>query len=302
MANRSILITTFLRINNQLLFLVQILYSQVISPMNGLKEHMNPMHKLAFIATMLPLFAYAPLSSARCAPTTCNTCDSGYFEVIAGYGLASLGVGDANVGLGEVGNVRLHQDDSNHAGDATIGVGYTIPLLRTSSNIYEIGWLPGLSTQLNFHHLTKGLSGELTQRSNPDFDNVDYNLSINSSRVMIDFALTLAQLQKFSVFVIGGAGESWTKVNYNNRVRAGRDRDRVILNQHTNSGFASEIGAGATLDVSCNFAVSLQYLYTNFNDIQTARKGTLNGRAYNIGNAAHFAFHTQEVLLLLRLK
>lgn len=242
-----------------------------------------------------------PQSCRSCSQTCkipfCRSCP--YFEIVGGYGIAKLGVGNPRIKVNGFETATLHRENSNaQAGDATIGIGYVIPFLDVADDYCDISWLPSFAIQVNYHHLTQGLTGQLHKRSS---HHTDYNLSLNNNRVMVDFLLTLGTLERLSGFVIGGAGEGWTRVGYNDRTFRMHKRGGFTLNNRTDSGLTSEIGGGFMFDVTPDFGVTLQYLYVNFSDMQMARKGRLNGRQVRVFSP-QFPFHAQEVLLLFTLK
>lgn len=251
------------------------------------------------LAMLFSLFSQSTFS--KCCPSQPPICtpECGYFELIAGFGAARLNAGHPSITFPGIGAARLNHNNNSQAGDATAGIGYVFPLINEPCGTNEIAWLPAFSTQLNFHHISRSIRGELTHRSNPNHR--DYDLDLNNNRLMFDFSLSLFTLQRFSVYAIAGAGEAWTRVGYNQRP----DRDLIgadiSLNSRRNSGFVSELGGGATLAVTNSLSVSLQYLYTNFYNVRTGNTGTLSGMPIRV-RSTEFPFRAQEVFLLFVLK
>lgn len=260
------------------------------------------MRKLTGCYILLAIFFsfFSQCAFSKCCPPPARLCPRpcGYFEFTAGYGSAQLNTGSPTITIPNLGTIKLERHRSQ-VGDATVGVAYVFPLVDQPYSNYEIAWLPTFSTQLNFHHISRNLVSEYRNRSNPNHH--DYDLSLNNNRVMIDFALTLFTLQRFSLYAIGGGGEAVTRVSYDQRPNPDVIGANIKLNNRNNNGFASELGGGATLNVNNNFSVSLQYLYTNFYNVRTSQTGTLSGMPIRLGST-EFPFHAQEVFLLFTVK
>jgi opacity protein-like surface antigen len=226
--------------------------------------------------------------------------DLSNLELSGGFGLAKLHVGNSAFAVTDTETDSLVQTANPIVGDVNFGVAYVWPLNSMRLD-QRVSWFPSVKTGLNLRYFDQNVQGQIYQYQEPDLDNYTYNLSVESTRLMFDISLTLATVQRFSLFLQGGAGAGWTQTSYSDMPNEGIPSGSLSINNRTNSGFVSEVGGGISYDIQENFGISLQYLYANYGTIKTSSTATLNGDPASIA-PAQFPLRSQEVLFNVYMK
>ncbi|MFA6037542.1 MAG: outer membrane beta-barrel protein [Legionellales bacterium] len=196
-----------------------------------------------------------------------------FFEILVMGGIATLDATDTSLQISDSETDKLIQtNDGNwESWTGQVGVGYVSPLtheLQTG----DVQWFPLITPQINLYYLDgDDIQGDVYQFESADFDNLDYNMDFQSTRLMFDLGLTLAAIDRFSVYAIAGAGIAWNKTDLNaNPNQQGIDCGAIgfDIDSKTSSSFAYEFGGGMTYAAMDNLAISLEYLYTGFTDVE----------------------------------
>ncbi|MFW2570242.1 outer membrane protein [Legionella sp. 29fVS95] len=225
----------------------------------------------------------------------------GQFEWSANAGLSWLQTGNSNVVISEFETDRLRQTRTPLAGELGLGIAYLFPLNTSARG--NLIWFPELRTALNIRYMDQAIIGqdvygEVDLFQDSSMNNYTYDLSLASTRVMIDLALTVASLEQFSVFLLGGVGAGWTQVDYQDRPSPGS----LSLNSRTKHGAVGEAGAGLAYDCNKQFRFSLAYLYTDYGTIKTGSQGIIDFNTPIVINPMQFSFHTQAILFGVHVK
>ena len=230
-----------------------------------------------------------------------------HFEVIG-----ALGIADPMLGSGVLG-VTSNETDflvkpngtnwSTFAAQAGVGFVHYFPgAMQYSENLQ---WFPSIEAELNGYYLGQGNFTSAVWRFNsPAFNEMTYHLSIQSTRLMVDGALTIASKKQFSLYTIGGIGNAWNRLNYsdndNNNTAACPDQG-LNLGSHTHSNFAWELGAGVTYAFNPRVLLSLEYLYANLGTAQTSAHGNTGSIAIPNIVPAQLHLNSQAALLGLHI-
>lgn len=228
----------------------------------------------------------------------------GQFEWSANVGLSWLQTGNSTVVVTDIETDRLRQTRNPLAGELGLGVAYLIPL--NTSPVASLIWFPELKTALNIRYMDQAIIGqdvygEVDQFQDLSMNNYTYDLSLSSTRLMADLALTVASIERFSVFLLGGLGAGWTQVDFKDKPNPGIVGGALSLNHRTKNGFVGEAGAGLAYECNNQFRFSLAYLYTDYGTIKTGSQGTLDIGTVTL-NPMQFSFHTQAILFGVHVK
>jgi opacity protein-like surface antigen len=225
-----------------------------------------------------------------------------YWEVILMSGIASLDTQGTNFQMTPTQLDGLQPADAEFGEAWTIqlGVGYAIPLFDAEVDSDEVQWFTAIEPQINGYYLNGDVNGNVDRYADfaGDFDDTEYNMDIKSTRVMFDLALTIVSYDEFSLYAIGGIGPSWNDFDLtefeNDCVEEVRfDGDDVNL--------AYEFGGGISFAGSENATISLQYLYTNFLDLEFDNNAAIgDGSEITDIESDDFDFSSQALVLGLR--
>ncbi len=104
---------------------------------------------------------------------------------------------------------------------------------------------------------------------------------------MMDVALTIVSYEVVSLYGIVGIGSSWNHIDF------AQDEDQyypgVVLEAQTDSNFAYEVGAGLSLEIIEDVALTAEYLYAAFSDVSLKNTQAISSEDFNI--------HSQALLL-----
>ncbi len=194
----------------------------------------------------------------------------------------------------------LVQDNEDSWASWTLaaGIGYAIPLNTTSKN--ELKWLPLIQPQMNVYFLDGDMQGILHQFAALPGEGfqTDYTISLESTRVMFDLALTLISWKNFSIYAMAGLGPSWNRVGFHSN-----EYECLLarkINTQIDSNFASEFGGGVNYALTDSLSLSAQYLYTSLYAVQLASEGESDGTVISNIISDSFDIHSQTILAGLR--
>lgn len=224
-----------------------------------------------------------------------------HFELIAAAGIADLNagrMGRLGVTSSETDTLITTSDSDWNTFAAQAGVGYVYYFPGASQYSNELQWFPAIEPELNAYYLAKtNFKGDVLRFNSPSYNDMTYSMSVQSSRLMADAALTIVSKKQYSLYAIGGIGGVWNHVNYSDL-----DKDAVCAEQrlglsHTGSDFAWEAGAGLSYAFNDRVSLSLEYLYADLGTAETAAHGNTGTITAPVIIPAHFSLSSQAALL-----
>lgn len=195
-------------------------------------------------------------------------------ELTGMVGIANMQQNDATFDLTSNETDLLVQTDTQawDAWSLQLGAGYVYPLFwefNDEKSINDIQWFTAITPQINFYILNNSdLQGEVYRLEDIDDNDAAYTLNFESTRLMFDTALTIAKLRKLSLYGIAGLGVAWNDLGLAMTPYADTNLEPLNFNSGSSTGFAYEFGAGLTYELDEELGISLQYLYTGFNDVE----------------------------------
>jgi opacity protein-like surface antigen len=192
----------------------------------------------------------------------------------------------------------LVQTNNEDAFQGSVGVGYVFVLNDDEDD--EITWFRDAKLALNFYGFEGDNNGDAWQFGQADLNNFTYSLGVNSWRLMLDAYLTIIAWEDFSLFALVGTGESWNRIKYSQTPNEGIPGVEVTFNDHTDTNWAFETGAGLDYAITNEFSVSLSYLYTHLNHLETSGEGQIGDNDVEISPLT-FDLHTNTIFLGLNL-
>ncbi len=225
-----------------------------------------------------------------------------YLEVILMGGIANLDTQGTNLQMTPVQTDAIEPGtaDFGDAWTVQLGLGYSIPLFDAEEDSDEVQWFPAIEPQVNVYYLEGDVDGNVDRYADfsGNFDDTNYTMDIKSTRVMFDLALTIASYEEFSLYAIGGIGPSWNSFDLTEH---GNDCVEEVGFDNNDGNLAYEFGGGVTYAASEEFGISLQYLYTNFLDLELEQNADLgDGSTLSDIDSDNFDFSSQALVLGLR--
>jgi len=229
-----------------------------------------------------------------------------HFEVIGALGIAKLNQGNSTIGVTSSETDGLVQTNSNswNTFAAQLGAGYIYYFRNTPIKTGQVQWFQSIEPQLNIYQLSSNsIRGNVWRFNDPDFIQLNYDIPIHSTRLMLDAALDVATWKKLSIYAKGGIGEARTRVGYSDAYNAssGCTDQNLSLSSRTNSTFAWEAGAGFRFDFNQRIGVSLEYLYADLGKVKTSATGSSGTITSPMIVPAQFTLRTQTALLGLHV-
>ena len=232
--------------------------------------------------------------------------DANHFEVIGAVGIAAVSAGNSVLGITSSETDRLVQTNGNNWNYFTgqLGVGYVhyfrdIPLYPD-----RVEWFTAMKPQVNAYYIGgNNISGDVWRFESPDFNQLTYSMPFNSTRVMFDTSLTIATRKHLSLYAIGGIGNAWNKLSYNDADKGTVPcpDQRLSLNSITDSSFAWEAGAGLQYAFTDRIGLSLEYLYTDLGSVKLSNQGNAGSMTTPLIVPGSFHLNSQTALLGLHI-
>lgn len=229
-----------------------------------------------------------------------------HLEVIGALGIASLTAGDGYLGVTSSETDRLVQTNRNdwNTFTAQLGIGSIYYLNGAQQYSENTQWFPWIEPEVNAYYLGgESIKGDVWRFSSPAFNDMTFNMPVNSYRLMFDTALTVVSKKQYSLYAIGGVGASWNRIGYSDA-----DRDNILcadqylnLNSRTNSSFAWEAGAGLAYALNDRISLSLEYLYVDLGKIKTPDTGFTGGITAPVLVPANIKLTSQAALFGLHV-
>ena len=234
-------------------------------------------------------------------PTTSN-----HLDIIGALGIASLDVGDGYLGVTNSETDRLVQTNGNKWNTlaAQLGVGYVYYLNNYNPLSDQVQWFTTIEPELNGYYLGRSsIKGDVWRFSRPDFNDMTFNMPIESYRLMLDGALTIVSRKQYSLYAIGGIGNAWNRAGYSDADRSGIPCTDQFLNldSTTRSSFAWEAGAGLSYAFNNRFTLSLEYLYADLGSVKTPGTGFSGNITAPVLVPASFKLTSQAALFGLHV-
>ncbi|MBA2648536.1 MAG: SPOR domain-containing protein [Legionella sp.] len=225
-----------------------------------------------------------------------------HYEIIGALGVANLLVDDSS--SFRVTNFEIDRlipnNNSWNTVSAQIGAGY-VHYFGEALPYSAVQWFPWIEPQINIYYLGNStIDGDVWRFESPEFNDLTFSSSLQSTRLMFDTSLTIVSKDQYSLYTIGGIGYAWNHMDYKDTTNeSGCSFINLNLNTGTHSNFAWEVGAGLMYNYNPSAAFSLQYLYTDLGNAHTS-SGSLGGVA-SVVDAPHFDLSAQTVSLGLHL-
>lgn len=222
----------------------------------------------------------------------------GHFEAHIWGGWAGFDPQDADLKFHGVEDKLRNSDNDWDSWTAQIGVGYVQPLFCAEECSNELQWLTAIQPQINLYYVDGNVNGDLDYNGSHHYKS-ESTLKIQSTRLMLDGELTLAQWRNISVYGLAGLGIAWNRVGLNAHGLHGFDPDTqdeweiegFSDCKQTSTSFAYEFGGGITADVTDRLGVSLQYLFTGMDAVELSS---------HHHDGTDFHLNTQALMLGLR--
>lgn len=256
-----------------------------------------------FLLCSLTLFCTATFANGGSfvpAPT-----HTGYFDAIVAASLSTAHTGNSLLGVtsSEIDTLVQTNDNQWKSWGGQVGVGYVYLFSHAQKYSDHVQWFPMIEPELNFYFGKYQSKGDVYRFGSAAFNELSYDSSIISRRLMFDTALTVTSWHHLSAYVIAGLGDAWNRVGYSDAPNLGAvcAIQNIYLNSKHGSNFAWEAGAGVTVAFNDRVGVSAQYLYTDFNHLRTSGVGSTGIITAPIISSPRFNLHAQAVLLGLHV-
>jgi len=227
-----------------------------------------------------------------------------HFEIIAALGINGVNMSDGHLKITSSETDTLKQTNSNNwnAWLGQLGVGYIFPLINKHGFPDGPQWFPSIEPMLNLYLTRFNIKGDILRFNSPNFNEFSYKSTIQSTRLMLDVALTVLSKQQFSLYALAGIGESWNRISYKDPgASSACPLAGINLDSKDRYRLAWDLGAGIAYAFNPVVSLSLEYLYTNLGTLGTSDDGdTGNITAPRLG-VAHASVDTQALLLGLHI-
>jgi hypothetical protein len=224
-----------------------------------------------------------------------------YWEVIMMGGTASLDAENTTIDMtaDETDQLQQRNDGDWKSWTANLGVGYVIPIFDSVVYSDEVQWLPAVEPQINGYFLKGNINGNVDRYYEfpGNFSDTDYSMELESTRVMFDVSLTLASYRNLSIYAIAGIGPSWNRIDFETPNCA--PGEEIEIDPHTTVNFAYEFGGGINYALTEHIALTVEYLYTGFNDLRLDDDGEVGGVDQEL-KSDDFDLSSQAVLFGIR--
>lgn len=221
------------------------------------------------------------------------------FQVSIAGGIASLDV-DGTFDATEVETNSLHSEEEWDSWTAMVGVGYVFPLFEMEDDEdEEFFWFPTITPQLNLYYLGGGdVDGDVHRFQSHDFNQADFDLDLNSTRLMLDFDLAVANYEEFTLYALAGLGIAWNDTDFSVRAKEGEcDSLNQDFDGNNDASFAFEFGGGLDYAFAEDMSIYLEYLWTDLGDADLSGSSDDDHHDFDDGTDSDIDLTSQAVLL-----
>lgn len=227
--------------------------------------------------------------------------ETGYYEFVGGFGLAQVIIGKSFIGVTPTETDLLYQFNYRafRSGVFHAGIGYLSFLNASERYFCKKTWFPSIEPILNLYYFNLTAKGHVFLFNNPGLSTSTFNMPIKTTSLMIDVLLNVVSYRHFTLFVLGGVGESWSQINYTDSPNATGliRRPPLHLNTRSQSNMLYEWGAGISYAVNPDVKLAVEYLYTHIGNFRTSGTGRLGGIPSPGVAPAGFSLRTQALFL-----
>lgn len=227
--------------------------------------------------------------------TTCSSAKNMEVSAAGGVNWYNVPTSFLVISAYETDNDRINQTPANGAWKVGIGTHLFAEKLQNQSYVdYLLG-------ELNVYQTFTTLRGVVWQDQLEEFNNYNFKLPIQSTRVMLDVKPTFSQWKKISPYLIFGVGANWNNLSYQETVNGPEiDTDSALsLASQTAFQVAWDVGAGFSIDVTNNLSATAEYIYAFLGNAFPA-DGPTND--VSLLSVPRFSLDAQTLLFGLRLK
>lgn len=228
-----------------------------------------------------------------------------HFELIGAAGIGAVSVADSSLQVTSSETDTLKQTNSNQWNDPAgqVGMGYVFYMVEGPRISNDWRWFPIIEPMLNLYYSRLDVKGDVYRFEDPAFNEFSYRSVIESTRLMVDAALTIVSKGKFSLYVLGGVGESWYRISYSDHGTSSPPCpvSAVGLDDRNKNSFAWDLGGGLAYAFNPVVSLSLEYLYTNLGTLDMAANGNTGNITAPQLDVASARTNTQSILLGLHV-
>lgn len=253
---------------------------------------------VAFAGGLMETMPPAPIATE--SPTMQD-----HFEIIGALGIANLRAGDSTIGVTSSETDKLVQTNTNswNTFGAQLGLGYVAYLRDVPEYPCDAQWFRYLEPELNAYYLgSNSIKGDVWRFGSPSFNQLTYDISVHSVRLMLDAALDIVSYKKLSLYAIGGLGGAWSRIGYSDSDKGISCPDqRLDLDTEGHTTFAWELGGGLAYYFNDRIGLSLEYLYADLGHVRTSASGNTGTITAPVIVPASFKLKAHNVLLGLHV-
>jgi opacity protein-like surface antigen len=154
---------------------------------------------------------------------------------------------------------------------------------------------------LNVFYTKNKQTGNVYQFQNLEYDNFDYTINLQSTRLMTEIEWFFYNMSKISPFIQGGIGVAFNRLHYCDYPNAifnasPSDGNGVVIKPSTRAQFAFSLGGGAQMQVTDKVLAGIRYFYSDQGKGRTARIANLplleplHASIYSHNVAFHLAY------------
>lgn len=228
-----------------------------------------------------------------------------HFEVIGAPGIAKLSAGNSYLQVTSQETDTLVQTNSSQwsSYSAQLGVGYLRYFCDPNRSYDRVHWFSSVEPEVNLYYLgSDSIDGVVNRFGNPNWGQLNYDMPVRSTRLMLDMALNIVAYKHLSFYGIAGIGHAWNRVAYHD---SAADVDcppqTLNLNYKTSSNFAWEAGPGLLYDYDDRFSFSGEYLFTYLGKVKPGSGGSYGTIANPTVSASSFTLRAQTILVGLHI-
>lgn len=218
-------------------------------------------------------------------------------------GIATLEADDIEIQMTPIEMDTLEQSNASawDSWTVTAGLGYIFPLFGAKVYSRDVQWFTAIQPQLNVYYLQGDMDGDVNRFSDfpGEYNDTEYTLEFKSTRLMFDTSLTVASWRMVSIYAIGGVGISWNTIDLDEHAS---DCVSSVDLDNNDTNFVWEVGAGITFAATKHLALSFEYLFTQFENLELGENGTLGDSGSTLSEVESESFDLNSQALMLGLR